>query len=393
MYTFQAKDLSATFKHYEEKDLGVNDTGSGKIGTREFRWNPQSGGLVLEMQNLALTGGPLRRFLRMVSFPLDEIKGLIEAFSTILDVDKTDADYLPLASALLGIDFSFGIPIPRQREEIKGAVEGYKTKGTIPAIKRFCRNTIGIEPEIVEWPPQILTLNDFNKVLPRITTPGTMDNLGFPGDQAFYLLDFSEGGDYRFDKFGIYFQLAEYAGISRPEIEKIMRLLPKNVPASTVGKITFVDAVYQIGTSESYQQTLYHVFGTGEASWDEEPPQSYPNQAALFNEVYRRKPDSVVYLDANNQISVTPTTKVRVVSILKENELDVQYIREHGLFGGDGTSEKDSGLLLGAANHKGQWKGVDYRIRKTMELSYGLAFIVDENDNYLVDENSNNIVG
>ncbi len=76
----------------------------------------------------------------------------------ILNVDKTDADYLPLFAALVGIDFNYDIPIPRKREEIKRAVEVYKTKGTIPGIKRFCHNIMGIDPEIDEWPNIVFLL-------------------------------------------------------------------------------------------------------------------------------------------------------------------------------------------------------------------------------------------
>jgi phage tail-like protein len=91
---------------------------------------------------------------------LDEVKGLIDAFPVILNVDKTDADYLPLIAALVGIDFNYDIPIPRQREEIKRAVEVYKAKGTITGIKTFGRTISGLEVAIQEWPRNILMSND-----------------------------------------------------------------------------------------------------------------------------------------------------------------------------------------------------------------------------------------
>ena len=317
-----------------------------------------------------LAKGQLQRFLKLVSFALDEVKGLIDAFPVMLNVDKTDADYLPLIAALVGIDFNYDIPIPRQREEIKRAVEVYKTKGTIPGIKRFCRNILGINSNICEWAARILMSNDPKRVSARITTPGAMDNTGLAGDQAAYSLDFSQTGDYRFDKFGIYLFLNECAGIHKPSAEKVLRLLSKNIPVSTEGKVIFVDYTYPMIAGQQLTN-IYHAFGTGKESWDYQLEQSYPGQSMLVSEIYRKAPDSMVYLDANGYVTMTPTNKVRLVSILGNNEpaIDGHYLREQGIFyGPNATDAKDSGTLLGVVNHKGQWKGSGYRLRKSVEI-------------------------
>jgi phage tail-like protein len=309
--------------------------------------------------------GQLHRFLKLISFALDEVRGLIDAFPVILNVDKTDADYLPLIAALVGIDFNYDIPIPHQREEIKRAVEVYKAKGTIPGIKRFCRNIMGIDPEISEWPKQILLSNDSDRLSAVAADHRAMNYTGLPGDQAAYSLDFSESGDYRFDKFGIYFFLAEYAGIQKSAIQKILRLLSKNIPASTIGKVIFVDHIYRLSVTGSLPANIYHAFGSGDEAWANQPPQPEPGQTELVNEVYRKQPDSIVYLDGNGQVTTTPTNKIRVVTILKSNqpELDGGYLREQGLFNEDG-------ILLGAVNHKSQWKDSGYRIWKPIELTF-----------------------
>ncbi len=340
--------------------------------------------------------GQLRRFLKLISFALDEAKGLVDAFPVILNVDKTDADYLPLIAALVGIDFNYDIPIPRQREEIKRAVEVYKTKGTIPGIKRFCRNIMGVNPEIAEWPKRIMMLNNPSHILPRITTPGALDNTGLAFDQGYYLLDFSDYGDYRFDKFGIYFQLAQYAGIPNAEAEKILRLLPENIPASTEAKLIFVDAAYQFGSADDLSnETFYHALGTGDPSWDIDLPFPPSGQTKLINEIHRRKPDSIVFVDAEGWVTTTPTSRLRMVSILRKNEpeLDGQFIREQGLFAGDASKEKDSGALIGVINHQRQWKTTGCRIIKTLELAHDLAFIVDESGNFVVYGNDQFVVG
>ncbi len=60
-------------------------------------------------ENNTVLKGQLQRFLKLISFVLDEVKGAIDAFPVILNVDKTDADYLPLIAALVGIDFNYDI--------------------------------------------------------------------------------------------------------------------------------------------------------------------------------------------------------------------------------------------------------------------------------------------
>ncbi len=365
-------------------NLLVGGQTPGGIVLTDFAWGFETGlspfpvytELSGEWVNLGEDGtlqkGQLQRFLKLVSFALDEVKGMIDAFPVMLNVDKTDADYLPLLAVLVGIDFSYDIPIPRQREEIKRAVEIYKTKGSIPGIKRFCRNIIGFDPQIAEWPPRILMSNDVNRLSARITTPGAMDNLWLPGDQSFYSLDFSESGDYRFDKFGIYFFLAAFAGIPKPAINKVLRLLPKHIPASTVGRIIFVDYTYSL-TADGGLPTadFYHAFGTGEDTWDNQLLQPLPNQTRLVNEIYRRRPDSIVWLDENGWVTTNPTNKIRVVTILKDSEasIDNHYIREQGLFA-NAAEAKDSGILLGIINHKGQWKTDGFRLRKTLEITF-----------------------
>jgi phage tail-like protein len=310
--------------------------------------------------------GQLRRFLKLISFSLDEAKGLIDAFPVILNVDKTDADYLPLIAVLVGIDFNYDIPIPRQREEIKRAVEVYKAKGTIPGIKTFGRTISGLSVDIQEWPKNILMSNDTSRLSAQASIPEVIDKTGLPGDQCIYSLDFSDSGDYRFDKFGIYFYLTEKGGLLKSGAEKLKRLLAKYIPASTMGKLIFIDHVYQFTISGQLSSNIYHAFGTGNEAWDDQLPQPPTSQTELVNEIYRCKPDSIVYLDENDQVTTTPTNRIRVLSILDNNEPDIDghYIREQGLFGEDGNT------LLGVVNHKGQWKGNGYRIWKQIELTF-----------------------
>jgi phage tail-like protein len=358
------------------------------IGEYGF-YTPLNGEWVnLEEDGTALKG-QLQRFLKLIGFLLDEVKGKVDSFPVIIDIDKTDADLLPSLAELVGVDFSYDLSIPNQREEIKRAVNVYKKKGTINSIKQFCRSVFGFDPEISEWPRRIMFFNNPAHLLPKITTPGWIDKggLGQYDDPLYYLLDFSESGNYRFDKFGVFFNLSEFAGIPKAEAEKIYRLLSKRIPASTQAKLIFVDATYQFGSADDLSaETFYHAFGTGNESWDHALPFPGSSQTKLVNEIYRRKPDSIVFVDENGKVTNIPSGRFRMVTILREDEpgVDGQFIREQGLFAGAATEAPDSGTLLGVINHKRQWKINGYRIIKTLELAHELSFIVDEEEDFLV---------
>ncbi len=322
-------------------------------------------------ENGIVPKGQLQRLLKLISFPLDEIKGKIDAIVTMIDVDKTDADILPLMAAFVGLDFNYDVPIQTQREEIKAAIPGYRIKGTIPAIEHFCRAISLLDVTIVEFIRLILTSNDSTKLSASITTPGEMDNQGIPGDNAIYSLDFSSLGNYRFDKFGIYFSIGESGGFSRQIIEKIVRLIANYIPASTIGKIIFSDFIYEGTSLGAYPGTIYHAFGTGDPVWDGQVVPPAGGESTLENEIYRRIPDGVTYLNGSGYATDSVTNKIRVITTLEdpESSVDENYIREQGLFGGAATEQKDSGTLLTLHRHAGQWKNAGWRLRKTIELN------------------------
>lgn len=315
--------------------------------------------------------GQLQRFLKLVSFTLDGVKAYAENQKDMIDVDRTDADFLPYLAALVGTELSFEIPISKQRELIKRAVAIYRTKGTLPAIRRFFRNILGLIPTLDEWPPRMLFSNDATKVSAKITTPGEMDLAGLPGDNAFYSLDFSKKGDYRFDKFGIYLYLLEGTGILKSEIENVIRTKPKHIPASTVGKIIFVDFTYLITELGAALSNLWFAFGTGDPAWDGVVVPPTGGESTLENEIYRRQPDGQVYLDGSGYVTETPTNLVRLTIVVAENNspMNDNNIREMGIFGGAANGALDSGTLYGLARHKGQWITDGHRIRKTFEMT------------------------
>ena len=103
--------------------------------------------------------GQLRRYLKIMGPVLDDMKGLVDAFPTMIDVDHTDSDFLPFMAELVGVKFNREIPIPQAREEIKGAVQWYKRKGTVVGSRIHGYKISRLQTDIVEFVYNIRTSN------------------------------------------------------------------------------------------------------------------------------------------------------------------------------------------------------------------------------------------
>ncbi len=80
--------------------------------------------------------GDLDTFLRVPAPTLDEIKILADRFPKLFDVDGCEPRFLPLLAAIVGHRFDPMADAGRERRAIREAVERYRRKGTIPAIRR-----------------------------------------------------------------------------------------------------------------------------------------------------------------------------------------------------------------------------------------------------------------
>ena len=80
--------------------------------------------------------GDLAAFLSLLAAALDDLKDLADRFPEIFDVDRCEERFLPLLAGLVGWPWEPMQDAPRQRQQIREAVEFYRRKGTIPAIRR-----------------------------------------------------------------------------------------------------------------------------------------------------------------------------------------------------------------------------------------------------------------
>ncbi len=187
--------------------------------------------------------GQLQRFLKLSGIELDHLVAKAEALAIYIDVDRTDADYLTLIADLVGLEINYDIPIPQQREEIKRAVEVYKTKGTVFGIERVGQNITGLNTEVGEWAKNILISNDTTRRSSPIDDAERIKKTGLPGDPNSYCLTFQEDrGDYSPERFGIYFTLPLDKPLLKATVDKLNRVMqPEYIPAGTWGKFIFLD--------------------------------------------------------------------------------------------------------------------------------------------------------
>lgn len=97
----------------------------------------------------------------------------------------------------------------------------------------------------------------------------------------------------------------------------------------------------------------YFAVGAGSSSWvNDSLPSPAATDVALLNETYRKAitANDVTFIDASNNESATPTNRLQVKVSFTEAEANGE-LRELGLFGGNATTTRNSGLMLNRKIH------------------------------------------
>lgn len=99
-----------------------------------------------------------------------------------------------------------------------------------------------------------------------------------------------------------------------------------------------------------YSGLSYWAIGTGASSWDTNPASATVSDTKLTSELVRKeiRQQDVVFIDSLGNPTETPTNKIRISVTFNTYEA-VGSWREFGIFGGNATSTKDSGIMI---NHK-----------------------------------------
>lgn len=139
-----------------------------------------------------------------------------------------------------------------------------------------------------------------------------------------------------------------------------------------------VDSVLNLFTSLlknelNYEGIKYWAVGQGLASWDSSLPEPSPSNTKLVNEIGRVEivSSEIKYLDGSGNYTDSPTNKIEISHTFGENECNGTW-REFGIFGGNASTTKDSGIMIDKINHKILTKTDTIEVKRTLRITFNV---------------------
>ena len=123
-----------------------------------------------------------------------------------------------------------------------------------------------------------------------------------------------------------------------------------------------------------YTGIQYWAVGSGAASWDSNMPTPDINATQLTAELGRVAipASEIVFLDSNYDETATPTNIIQVKHVFGTADCNGVW-REFGLFGGNATSNANSGILINKRHHAVLTKTNEMTVERTMRFTLSLV--------------------
>lgn len=121
-----------------------------------------------------------------------------------------------------------------------------------------------------------------------------------------------------------------------------------------------------------YKGITYWAVGSGANTWDNaNPPAPAVGDTKLLNETFRKavQPSDIVFLDANDKVTSSVTNKLQIKVVFTEEEANGE-LREFGLFGGDATSNRNSGIMINRKTHGLIYKTSGMTLERTIRIVF-----------------------
>jgi len=120
---------------------------------------------------------------------------------------------------------------------------------------------------------------------------------------------------------------------------------------------------------------LYWAIGEGQSGWDSEHPRPGFSDDRLYAELLRQEisPVEMVYLDDENQPSEEISHRLQISAEFRGEDIvtdGFQPLREFGLFGGNATSDPDSGLMVDYVIHPRIDLTADVTLARRLRLTF-----------------------
>ena len=118
----------------------------------------------------------------------------------------------------------------------------------------------------------------------------------------------------------------------------------------------------------SYSRLSYWAVGQG----DKNKTTIFKN-IKLTNEIGRVQilPSDIKYLDSSNNYSENPTNILEISHLFGTGDCNGTW-REFGIFGGNATSTKDSGIMIDKINHKILTKTDLMEVKRTLKITFNI---------------------
>lgn len=123
-----------------------------------------------------------------------------------------------------------------------------------------------------------------------------------------------------------------------------------------------------------YSGIQYWAVGSGASSWDSNTPNPTLDSTGLTSELGRSaiNKDNIIFLNSNYEKSNTPTNIIQVSHTFGTSECNGVW-REFGLFGGNATASKDSGIMINKRHHAIITKTNEMSVERIMRFTLSLV--------------------
>ena len=123
-----------------------------------------------------------------------------------------------------------------------------------------------------------------------------------------------------------------------------------------------------------YNGIQYWAVGSGASTWDSNTPSPEIGATRLTSEIGRVpiSTSEIKFLDSNYEESTTPTNILQITHVFGENDCNGTW-REFGIFGGNATSNLNSGIMINKRHHAVITKTEEMTIERVMRFTLSLV--------------------
>lgn len=123
-----------------------------------------------------------------------------------------------------------------------------------------------------------------------------------------------------------------------------------------------------------YSGIQYWAVGSGASSWDSTPVDPVSSATTLTAEIGRVAidPQKIIFLDSNYEEVSTPTNIIQISHTFGNDDCNGVW-REFGLFGGNATATKNSGIMINKRHHSILTKTNEMTVERVMRFTLSLV--------------------